>query len=136
MTPAQLLASARSLIESDPDGHGLIDRCDLIDSTFVDGGAGGDTTEPDTLASDQPCLHEELSGPSAQMVVGGEAITATHRIFMLWSASAQALTENGKITVTARDPFPEMIFEKPSLTRNSLLPLAEFKAVLVKRGYQ
>lgn len=130
------LAAVRSLIESDPDAVGLIDRCDLVDKVLVDGGSGGDSVSPSTLASNQPCLVEELEArDQVTLTVGGETFTVTHRIFMLWSTGSKALTEKGYIKVLARDPYPIMYFEKPTRTGETLASLAEFKAVRVKQGY-
>lgn len=134
MTPATQLAAVRSLIEGAPDAMGLIDRCDLIDKTFVDGGSGGDTMTPSTLASNQACMVEEIT-TGEQIVVGGEAFTATGRVFTLWSAGSKALTEKGHIKILAREPFPIMYLQKPTRVSESFAPLAEFKGVLIKQGY-
>lgn len=136
MTLATQLAAVRSLIEDDPEAVGLIDLCDLRDMTLVDGGAAGDSYSLSTIASNQMCMHEILSGPAAQFTVGGESFTATHRIFMVWSDAAKTLTEKGKIKILARDPFPVMLFEKPSRAADTFGPLAEFKAILVRQGYE
>lgn len=129
------LAAVRSLIESDPGGSGLIDRCDLVDKALVDGGAAGDTLTPSTLAANQECMVEELT-TGEQIVIGGETFTATGRVFTLWSTASKALTEKGHIKILARDPFPIMYLTKPTRVSESFAPLAEFKGVLVKQGYR
>lgn len=128
------LAAVRSLIESDPGAVGLIDRCDLVDKSLVDGGSGGDSMTPSTLASNQVCMVEEMT-TGEQIVVGGESFTATGRVFTLWTAGSKALTEKGHIKILARDPLPIMYLQKPTRVGESFAPLAEFKGVLVKQGY-
>lgn len=135
MTPASLLASARSLIEADPDAFGLIDRCEFINIVTVSDGQSGHKEDEDVIASDQPCLCEELSGPSTQIVAGGVTKTVSHRIFTLITDESQAVTEHFKIRVAATDDYPIRVFEQPHRNKSTLLPIAEFRAVLTS-GYR
>src|SRR5262245_64284949 len=103
MTPAQLLDSARSLIESNPDGVGLIDRASLYNVTFPSDGTGGTTQSDGTaMASDVPCLYEQ-GGYSSTQIAGGMLAHVTHRLFLLASAETRAIKSNYAIVVEARD---------------------------------
>lgn len=134
-TPASLLASARSLIEADPDAYGLVDRCEFITiGTTSDGMSGHKETESST-AADQPCLCEELSGPATQIVAGGVTKTVTHRIFTLITDEAIAVTEHYKIRIAATDDYPVRVFETPHRNKETMLPIIEFRAVLTS-GYR
>lgn len=134
-TPAALVASARSLIEANPDSYGLIDRCELIGPTFVDGGSAGDSVTFGVIVSDIPCLREP-AGQSDQIVVGGEAFLATDKLFMIKQAETEAITPKYKIRVYPEDGSAALVFEKPSRIDETLNPLVVFKTVLVKQGFQ
>lgn len=135
MTPAALLASARSLIEDDPEAHGLVDLCDLIGPTFVDGGAGGDSVTIGDVATDVKCLVEP-AGQGEQIVVGGETFIASHRLYMIKTTATEAITPRYKLKVHARNGTAQMIFENPVIVDESLSPLITVKSILVKQGYQ
>lgn len=134
-TPASLVASARSLIEANPDQYGLIDRCDLIGPSFVDGGSGGDSVTFGTVASDVPCLREP-AGQGEQIVVGGEAFVATDRVFLIRQSETEAVTPQYKIKVYPADGSAALVFEKPVKINETLNPLVVFKTAIVKQGYQ
>src|SRR5688572_8938829 len=89
------------------------DFCDLIAPWFVEGGADGDAVEMEPLVTNVECLVKEISGASAQTVIGGEAFVSTHRIEMKKTAATLAITPEYRIKVLARGPFPERVFEKP-----------------------
>ena len=114
----------------------LPDLCDLIEAATASDGMDGHTTADDPLIEDVNCVYEEVSGGSAQVVVNGVAVIATHRIEMKTSDEALALTPHGKIRIQARGDKPEMIFEQPVRTEQSVLATVEFKAILVKEGYR
>lgn len=135
MTPAELIESARSLIEADPDAVGLMDRCSLIVKTFADGGTTGDTETSGSAASDVPCLVEP-AGKHSQIVVGGEAYLASHRIYMIRGAQTLLITPKYLITVAARDDKAAMTFEKPAIMDESTDVLVAVAATLVQQGFQ
>lgn len=135
MTPASLLASARSLIEADPDAFGLIDRCGFITSGKASDGNSGHTLTIAEGPTTNPCLYEMLSGGNAEIVANGVTIVATHRIFTLITDEAMAVTEHDQIKVVVRDENTELIFEQPYRTKNTMLPIVEFKAILTA-GYR
>lgn len=135
MSLATYVAAVRSLIESDPDALGLVDRCELIGPTFVDGGSTGDSVTFGPLESDLECLYEPAR-QNVQIVVGGDAFIATHRVMMLRTAVSELITPKFRIKVAARADKPEMVFEKPVQIDESLSPLVTVNAVLVKQGYQ
>src|SRR5262245_56261849 len=113
MTPAQLLDSARSLIENNPDGVGLIDRASLYNVTFPSDGTGGTTKSDGTaIASDVPCLYEQ-GGHSSTQVAGGTLAHVTHRLYLIASSATRAIKTNYAIVVEARDDMPELRFEQP-----------------------
>jgi hypothetical protein len=135
MTPAALLASARSLIEGDPDAVGLIDRATISGPTFVDGGAVGDSVTFSTTATNVPCLHEPL-GKQETFIVGGEAFVCSHRLHLIRSSITAGITPEHRITIAARNDTPQLIFENPVTDHESLSPLVTLHANLVKQGYQ
>jgi hypothetical protein len=135
MTPATLLASARSLIESNPAAVGLVDLCDLKGPTFVNGGASGDSVTIGTIASDIRCMYEATS-PNTTVTVGGKTYSVTHRVLMLRTNASELITPEYRIPVHARDGKPEIIFENPVMLDESLSPLVTVLATLVKQGYQ
>lgn len=126
MTPADLLASAVSLITDDPDAVGLIDRASVITRTEVSDGRGGTTITETTALTDIPCLYEEKSTSSGQ-VAGSPMSFITHELFLIASATTRAITPSAKIVVEARDDMPERVFEKP-------IPLEETFGPLVHLG--
>lgn len=134
MTPSSLLASARSLIEADPDAFGLIDRLDLAGPTFVDGGASGDSVTIGDVAAGIPCLREP-AGQTDFIVVGGESFVATDRIFMIKQDETDAITLRHKLTLHPSDGTGALVFEKPMKVDETLNPLIVVKAILVRQGY-
>lgn len=134
-TPASLVAGARSLIEANPDLYGLIDRCELIGPSFVDGGAAGDSVTCGAITTNIPCLREP-AGQSDQIVVGGETFLATDRIFMIKQDETEAITPRYKIRVFPEDGSDALVFQNPMKIDETLNPLVVVKAVIVKQGYQ
>lgn len=135
MTPATLLASARSLIEGNPAAVGLVDLCNLSGPTFVNGGSAGDSVTIGSIATDIRCMYE-AANQNTQITVGGKTYSVSHRILMLRTIAAEAITPEYRILVHARDGKPEMIFENPVPIDESLSPLVTVLATLVKQGYQ
>lgn len=111
------------------------DLCDLLGPTFVDGGATGDSVTTATIALNVPCMYES-SGVGSQIVVGGEAYTASHRITMPNTAVTEAITPKYKIKVLARGNTAELIFEDPVIVQKSYKALLTVAANLVQQGFQ
>lgn len=133
MTPAELLESARSLIEADPDGHGLVDRVSITSNTLVDGGSAGDTMTPSTTATDVPCLREPF-GQKTEVVVGGKAYLVSDRLFMLRTVATLGIVPTSRITMQARDDNPAMVFLEPVIVPEPLSPLVTVVGTLVVQG--
>jgi hypothetical protein len=111
------------------------DLCDLIEVVKADDGAGHKFTD-NPVATNVPCLVEELSPGSVTVVSGGVAVIASHRIEVKRSSPALALKVSGKIKVLARTGKVQMIFEQPIRKEETFTPTVEFRAVLVKSGYR
>jgi len=127
MTPATLLASARSLIEGNPDAHGLLDRCNLISRTEVADGFGGTTVTETTTASNVPLLYEDKTYGNSQ--VGGQSLEhVTHDLFLTVSAATRAIASHYKIVVLARDSVAQFTFEQPVQLGETLGPLVHLGA--------
>lgn len=135
MTPATLLASARSLIEGNPAAVGLVDLFDLSGPTLVEGGAAGDSVSMGTVATNISGLIEP-AGKNVQVVVGGETYTVSHRLMMIRTVATEAITPRYRIRAQARDGKSEMFFENPVSLDESLSPLVTVLATIVKQGYQ
>ena len=129
MTPTAALAAVRSLIESDPDSVGMIDRCSVITRTESNDGFGGTTITESTLASAVPCLYEERSSSTVQ-VSGGPLSYITHEIFMVASSVTRAIKPDYKIVVAVRDDMPERTFEQPVLMEDTFGPTVHLGAML------
>src|SRR5688572_5045974 len=109
MTPATLLAEARSLIEGSPAAVGLVDLCDLSGPTFVDGGATGDSVTIGSIASNIASMYEAM-GDNTQVTVGGDTFIVSHRVFLIRTAASEAITPEYRLRIHARAGKPEMIF--------------------------
>lgn len=129
MTPTPLLASAKALIDNDPDAAGLVDRCDVIRRSTTGDDYGGATSSLTTLASDVPCLYEERTFGNAQLA-GMASGGVTHNIFLLSTAVTRLIQPTYKIVVAARDDTPELTFEDPIRLDESLSPLVHLAANL------
>jgi hypothetical protein len=130
MTPATLLASARSLIEGNPDLVGLIDRCSIYNVTYPVNNDGGTTqTDGSAVASNVPCLVEEKIYGSSQLA-GGQVASITHRLYLIASAATRVIKPNYAIVVAARSDNPSRRFEQPVLLEETLGPLVVIGATL------
>lgn len=130
MTPAALLASAKELIDSNPEAAGLIDVCDIVRVNRSGDDYGGATSTETTMASDVPCLYEERTNKPFQ-IAGMSTSGVTHDLFMLSTAVTKAIQPHYKIVVAARNDNPEMTFEDPIRLDESLSPLVHL-AVSIK----
>jgi hypothetical protein len=130
MTPASLLASARSLIQGDPDSAGLIDRCNVYNVTFTANNDGGATqVDGSPVASSVPCLIEKQTFNSSQLA-GGQVSNVTHRLYLIASATTRVIKPNYAIVVAARSDNPSRRFEQPVLLEETLGPLVVVGATL------
>ena len=129
MTPATLLASARSLIEGNPDGHGLIDRCNVINRTYAPDNTGGSTLTDTTVASSIPCLIEKRTFRSTQLA-GGQISNIDHDLYMIASSVTRNIKPSYIINVLARGDNPARTFEQPVLLEETLGPLVVVGATL------
>lgn len=122
MTPASLLASAKALIDGDPESAGLIDLCDVVRVSTATDDYGGATSTETTLASDVPCLYEDRTHKPFQ-AAGMASGAMTHDLFLLSTAVTKNIQPHYKIVVAARDDTPELTFEDPIRLDESLSPL-------------
>lgn len=129
MTPADLLASARSLIEGDPNSAGLIDRFTVVNRTYADDGQGGQTPSDATVASNVPGLYEDADYSTSQ-VAGGHFAHVTHELFLIASAATRVMKPTYLITKAARDDDPAKTFEQPVLLEETFGPLVHVGAKL------
>lgn len=119
-----------------------LDLCDLVPVGLTNDAQGTGKTLGDLAASasNVQCFYEEIAGPSAQIVVNGVTVTATHRICMVPTGAALtaalAFTVHGKIKILARGTKPIIFFEQPVRSEGQHTPVIEFKAILVKEGYR
>lgn len=115
----------------------LFDECDIYAPLFVDGGAAGDTVtlNPTPVAQNVGVTHKGL-GKGKEVSIGGESYIATHKLTMPRTSITVAITPRHQIRVKARGLTPQLIFEKPVINEDSISPLLEISAILVKQGYQ
>ena len=111
------------------------DQCEIIGPVFTEGGATGDSVQLATIATYVDCFVREISGASAQVVIGGAAYISSHQIEVKSNSVTIAITPEYRIRVYARDGVPERIFENPVTTSASYAPLVEMKAQLVRQGF-
>lgn len=129
MTPATLLASARSLIQDDPDAVGLIDRCNVINRTYTPDNSGGSTITDTSVASNVPCLIERRSHRSTQLA-GGQISNVDHDLYIIASAATRGIKPSYVINVLARSDNPARTFEQPVILEETLGPLVVVGATL------
>lgn len=113
----------------------LSDLCDLIPADFADQGSGHTLTEG-TAILNVPCMQEQIGGGGVQIFEsGGTVAVKTHRIFMRRSAATTLIDRHYKLRMHANGLTPELIFEKPVLSRDSF---AGFAVVLMtlSEGYR
>lgn len=123
MTPAALLASARSLIESNPDDFGLIDRCAIYNVTWTLNGDGG-TTQIDgsPVASNVPCLIQQKSYRTGALT-GDNYSSITHELLLIASSTTRNVKPNYAVVVSARGDSPARRFEQPVTLEETMGPL-------------
>lgn len=124
MTPASLLANARSLIEGDPNAVGLIDRCTVYNPTLISDGLSGTKLSDVAVASNVPCLYEDSDARTRD----GLHAHVTHELFLIASAATRAITAEYKIVVAARDDTPQITFVEPVLLEEAFGPLVHIGA--------
>jgi hypothetical protein len=129
MTPATLLANARSLIQDDPDAVGLIDRCNVINRTYTPDNSGGSTITDTAVASNVPCLIERRTFRSAQLA-GGQVSNVDHDLYIIASAATRGIKPSYVINVLARSDNPARTFEQPVVLEETLGPLVVVGATL------
>jgi hypothetical protein len=113
------------------------DTCDLWGPTFIDGGAVGDseTIAPIPLATNIPIGYKGSSANS-QVVVGGEAYSASHRLKMPRTSTTLTITPKHLIKVQARGDTSELVFEKPVIVQKDTDVFLTLAATLVQQGFQ
>jgi len=130
MTPAALLASARTLIEGNPDAAGFIDRCTVIKRTRNAGTAGGNTITETTMASGIPCIYEEKNYPTPKDVASRPQAEVTHTLFLIASTITRAITSEYRIVVAARSDTPQLNFDEIIRLDETFDPVVTLGAVL------
>lgn len=111
------------------------DTCNLWGPTFVDGGASGDSETLAVIASAIPIGYEGASA-NAQVVIGGDAYAASHRLKMPRTEVTVAITPKHLIKVQPRGDTAELVFEKPVIVQKDTDVLLTLAATLVQQGFQ
>jgi hypothetical protein len=75
-------------------------------------------------------------GHSSQVVVGGEAYLASHRITLPVTEATLAIKPEDRIKVEARGLNPELIFQQPVIIEGSTTVFVNVAATLVQQGYR
>lgn len=126
------LAAVRSLIESDPDAIGFIDRATVYGKTETGpDGWGGTTETTPAVASNVKCLYEEDSSSTAQ-VAGGPSSYITHKLYLIASSAVRNIASDYKIVIAARGDMPSMAFEQPIVLDSSFDPIVVVGAKVKK----
>jgi hypothetical protein len=111
------------------------DLCDVKGYPLQDGGTVGDTLGgPVALASNVPCFYES-TGQNSNVVIGGTAYLASHRLQMERTSATGAIKPSDTITVYARNGNAVLIFEEPRLIKESFSPLVTIMATLTDQGH-
>lgn len=112
----------------------LTDQCEIWGPTFVDGGASGDSETIALITANVPISYKGSSANS-QVVIGGEAYVASHRLKMPRTVTTVAITPKHLIKVQARGDTAELIFEKPAIVQKDTDVLLTVAATLVQQGF-
>lgn len=112
------------------------DRCDLIGPIVNEGGGAGDTVTNGTILTGIECFIQEISGASAQTVIGGESYVSSHRIEVKRRPETLAITPQYKLRVYPRDGIGERYFENTIQAAESFAPLVVLKAAFVQQGFR
>lgn len=115
-------------------GKFMPDVCDLWGPTFVDGGASGDSETIGLIASNIP-IDYKGSSANSQVVIGGEAYTASHGLKMPRTAVTVLITPKHLIKVQPRGDTAELVFENPVIVQKDTDVLLTLAATLVQQGF-
>lgn len=111
------------------------DRCDLIGPVDTEGGAAGDSVVYVTIATNLEIFVEEITGASAQTVIGGEAYVSSHLLELKREAVTLNITPRHKVKVYPRAGKPERYFDKLVQSGESFAPLVILKGSFVRQGF-
>lgn len=125
------LAAVRSLIESDPDAVGFIDRATVYSRSEAADGYGGSTVTETAVASNVKCLYEEDSDSSSQ-VAGGPTSYVTHKIYLIASSAVRQIVSDYKIVIASRGDMPSLTFERPVVLDSTFDPIVVVGAKVKK----
>lgn len=126
------LAAVRSLIESDPDAVGFIDRATIYGKTETGpDGWGGTTDTAPAVASNVKCLYEDDSDSTSQ-VAGGPLSYVTHKIYLIASSAVRNIASDYKIVIAARGDMPSLTFEQPVVIDSTFNPIVVVGAKVKK----
>jgi hypothetical protein len=110
------------------------DTCTITKRAFSEGGSSGDTMIPTATITNLPCTYKSL-GSRSQIVVGGEARLASHRLRFPATSDTMAINSADRVTIAARGTHPEMVFHEPVLIDGSMAVFVEVAATLVQEGF-
>lgn len=110
------------------------DTANLWGPTFVDGEASGDSETIAEIATGIPISYKGSSA-NAQVVIGGEAYVASHRLKMPRTVTTVAITPKHLIKVQSRGDTGELVFEKPAIVQKDTDVLLTVAATLVQQGF-
>lgn len=110
------------------------DSCNLWGPTFVDGGSSSDSETIGLAASNIPISYKG-SRANSQLVIGGEAYAASHRLKMPRTVTTVLITPKHLIKVQPRGDTGELVFEKPVIVHKDTDVLLTLAATLVQQGF-
>jgi hypothetical protein len=110
------------------------DVCTLWGPTFIDGGSASDSETIAQVAANIPISYKG-SGANSQVVIGGEAYAASHRLKMPRTSATMAITPKHLIKVQARGDTGELVFENPVVAQRDTDVLLTLAATLVQQGF-
>jgi hypothetical protein len=114
-------------------GKFMPDLCDLLDPVRVNQGSGHTLTEG-VVASNVPCRIDQVSG-GVSFHDGESVANKAGKLELPYTAATAGITRQYKIRVHARDVNPQMVFEQPIISTDSMSPLLQVSAILTE-GYR
>lgn len=124
MTPAVLLAQAKSLVEAY-----LPDRCAVQRYTKINDGSGGFTEGWADIESDIPGLVEAVDDDGSVVAQAPRGVV-TQKVFLKVTAVTQVIEPSQRIVVASRDGKAAMILEQPKRLDESFEALITVAATL------
>lgn len=112
---------------------GFPDLCTLIPAALQTQGDGHTLIEGTAVPS-IPCTHEQLGGGGVTVNDNGTVAVKTHKVDLPYTSDTKQIDRHYKIKVAARGFNPELIFEQPVKSQDSLSPFLTVFVTLAE-GY-